>query len=136
MRFVDSNVLIYLVSNDPAEADKRERAMGLLESVDLCLSSQVLGEFYVQVTRRTRDGALEHEDALALVESFTRYPVQAVTEQIVRAALGTRGRRAISYWDALIVESARAAGAEHVLSEDLQDGEDFEGVVVRNPFRA
>lgn len=135
MRFVDSNVLIYLISDDPAEAAKRRRAQDLLEQVDLCLSTQVLGEFYVQVTRSNRSGALQHDDAVALVESFTRYPVQAVTEQIVRAALATRAGRGISYWDALIVEAARAIGASTVLSEDLQDGQDFDGVRIHNPFR-
>ncbi len=136
MRFVDSNVLLYLVSTDPDESRKRGVALDLLGESDLCVSTQVLGEFYVQATRSSRPKALSHVDAVDLIESFGRYPVQAVTHAVVRAALATRTRFGISYWDAAIIEAARVAGADVVLSEDLQDGQDFAGVRIANPFRA
>ncbi|HXV64692.1 MAG TPA: hypothetical protein VEK15_28600 [Vicinamibacteria bacterium] len=40
----------------------------------------------------------------------------------------------ISYWDAAVIEAARALGCAEILSEDLSDGQDYDGVVVRNPF--
>jgi predicted nucleic acid-binding protein len=52
----------------------------------------------------------------------------------MRAALATCQRSRVSYWDAMIVEAARALGCGEVLSEDLNDGQSFDGVVVRNPF--
>ena len=51
------------------------------------------------------------------------------------AALDTRRRLQLSYWDAAIIEASRAMGCTHVLSEDLSDGQDFGGVRVTNPFR-
>ncbi len=134
MRFIDSNVLIYSVSNEPAEAAKRRTAEVVLEATDLCLSTQVLSEFYAQATRASRPEPLFHHDAVAIVESLTRYPIQPLTVAVVRAALAARARYTISYWDAAIIEAARVIGATEVLTEDLQDGQDFEGVRIVNPF--
>jgi predicted nucleic acid-binding protein len=51
------------------------------------------------------------------------------------AALDARQRFQLSYWDAAIIEAARAMGCTQVLSEDLNDGQDYGGVQVTNPFR-
>ena len=135
MRFVDTNVLLYAVSTASDEESKAEVATKLLASEDLVLSVQVLQEFYVQATRHTKVDPLSHDQAATLVESFLRYPVQENTVSIMRAALGTRERFQISYWDAAIIEAARAKGCREVLSEDLNDGQDYDGVLVTNPFR-
>jgi predicted nucleic acid-binding protein len=63
-----------------------------------------------------------------------RFFVQELTIPIVLAALVTRDRYRISYWDAAIIEAARAAGCRDVLSEDLQHGQNYDGVRVANPF--
>jgi predicted nucleic acid-binding protein len=136
VRFVDTNVLLYAISRDPAEHEKAIQADRILSARDLGLSVQVLQEFYVQATRATRDDAITHEQATQLVESFLRFPVQEITTGVLLAALGTRNRFSISYWDAAIVEAARALGCEVVLSEDLTDGADYAGIRVENPFRA
>jgi predicted nucleic acid-binding protein len=135
VRFVDTNVLLYAISRDPAEQGKATSANRILADRDLGLSVQVLQEFYVQATRETRDDAITHEQATQLVESFLRFPVQEITTEVLLAALTTRNRFSISYWDAAIVEAARALGCEVVLSEDLTDGADYAGVRVENPFR-
>lgn len=135
MQFVDTNILLYAVSNDPQEGHKAERARGILAERDVALSVQVLQEFYVQATHGSRADALGHEQAATLVESFLRFPVADVTVQTMRAALVTRDRFRISYWDAAILEAARALGCGTVLSEDLSDGQDYAGVEVRNPFQ-
>jgi predicted nucleic acid-binding protein len=135
VQFVDTNVLIYSISDAPSEIEKAERANRILAAGDLGLSAQVLQEFYVQATRESRPGRLKHERAAGLVESFSRFPVQAITIGIVEAAMAARERFQISYWDAAILEAARALGCETVLSEDLNDGQDYAGVAVRNPFR-
>lgn len=134
VQFVDTNILLYAVSRDPEERHKAARAQGILAERDLALSAQVLQEFYVQATRESRPDRLTHEQAAKLVESFLRFPVADVTTQVVLAALATRQRFLISYWDAAILEAARALGCETVLSEDLSDGQDYAGVVVENPF--
>ena len=135
MRFVDTNVLLYAVSTVPDESSKAEIAREILGSEDLSLSVQVLQEFYVQATRRGKADRLNHDQAASLIEAFLRYPVQENTVSVMRSALETRRRFRISYWDAAIIEAARAQGCPEVLSEDLNDGQDYDGVLVKNPFR-
>jgi predicted nucleic acid-binding protein len=134
VRFADTNILLYAISPDPAESVKAERAGQLLAERDLALSVQVLQEFYVQSTRDTRTDRLTHEQAVALVESFKRFPVQETRTGLVLAAMSTRQRFGISYWDAAIIEAARSLGCETVLSEDMNDGQDYAGIRVENPF--
>lgn len=134
MRFVDTNVLLYTISNDPGERVKAARANEILARRDLGLSVQVLQEFYVQATRESRTDRLTHEQATALVDAFRRFPVQETTIGIMLAAMSTRQRFGISYWDAAIIEAARTLGCEILLSEDLKDGQDYDGVRVENPF--
>ncbi len=134
MRFVDTNVLLYAISADPEERAKREEANTILAARDLVLSAQVLQEFYVQATRRSRPDRLTHPQAAGLVESFMRFNVVEITGGLVLAALAARERFEISYWDAAILEAARAAGCEVLLSEDLGHGQDYAGVRVENPF--
>jgi predicted nucleic acid-binding protein len=135
VRFVDTNILLYAISRDPAELEKARRANDILADRDLALSVQVLQEFYVQATRASRPDAIEHTQAVRLIQSFRRYPVQDVTSGIMIAALDACKRFQISYWDAAIIEASRVLGCAQVLSEDLNDGQDFAGVRVTNPFR-
>lgn len=136
VRFIDTNVLLYSISNDPAEKEKAERATTILQDHDLVVSAQVLQEFYVQATRSSRPGPLTHDQAAGLVTTFMRFPVQETTRQLVVAAMTAKERFSISYWDAAIIEAARLAGCDVVLSEDLSDGTDYGGVRVEDPFRA
>ena len=92
MRFVDTNILLYAISRDPAEQDKAKRANDILAERDLALSVQVLQEFYVQATRASRPDAIGHQQAVLLIESFQRFPVQDITSAIMLAALDTRRR--------------------------------------------
>ena len=134
-RFVDTNVLLYAISRDPAEQDKAKIAQDILAERDLALSVQVLQEFYVQATRASRPDAIGHQQAIRLIEAFGRFPVQDVTTGIMTAALSACARFQLSYWDAAIIEASRALGCAEVLSEDLGDGQDYGGVRVINPFR-
>jgi len=134
MRFVDTNVLLYRVSLTEADAAKHRIASDLLAESDLRLSVQVLQEFYVQATRPSRGDALEHEEAVGLIRSWKRFQPIPITSEILDAALVARERWRISYWDAAILEAARCAGCDTVLSEDLSDGQDYGGICVFNPF--
>lgn len=136
VRFVDTNILLYAVSTAVDERDKHERALALLDSDDLALSIQVLQEFYVQATRPSKAERLTHEQAVALIESWLRFHVQEISVPLLQNALATKARWEISYWDAAIVEAARAARCNILLSEDLQDGMDFAGIRVEDPFEA
>ena len=134
MRFVDTNILLYRVSQDPAEAEKQNIASRLLEAGDLHLSVQVLQEFYVQATRGSRTDSLRHNEAVALIESWKRFPVREITVELLDAALVAKDRWQLSYWDAAIIEAARLSNCDTVLSEDLNAGQNFDGIVVVNPF--
>lgn len=135
MDFIDTNVLLYGALPAGTEPEKRDIARTVLAAREVAVSVQVLQEFYTQATRRTRNDRLTHEDALAVLERLVALPVQALTTELVLAAIATCGRFRISYWDAAIIEAARALGCAVVLSEDLNDGQDYGGVRVENPFR-
>jgi predicted nucleic acid-binding protein len=111
VRFVDTNVLLHAVSTASEERRKAEVARGLLNDDDLALSVQVLQEFYVQGTRETKSERLTHDEAVKLIESWLRFPVKETDVPLMLAALSTRDRYRLSYWDAAIVEAARALGA-------------------------
>lgn len=134
MRFVDTNILLYRISTDPAESLKQQIAEQLLGEGDLALSAQVLQEFYVQATRKSRAEPLAHEDAAALIRSWKRFPIQAISTDVVEAALVAKDRWQLSYWDAAIIEAARIMNCDVVFSEDLNSGQSYDGVVVLNPF--
>lgn len=134
MRFVDTNILIYSVSPLPEDARKSTVAVVLLQAQDLALSVQVLQEFYVQATRPIRPQRLAHDEAASLISAWLRFPVQEITVAVFQAALAAKARFQISYWDAAIIEAARAAGCRQILSEDLNPGQDYDGLVVVNPF--
>ena len=135
LRFLDTNILLYSISRDPAETTKHDRAVALIDAGNNALSVQVLQEFYVQATRASRPDAIGHRQAVLLIQSFRRFPIQDITSGIMMAALDARQPFQLSYWDAAIIETARALGCTHVLSEDLSDGQDYGGVRVTNPFR-
>lgn len=135
MRFVDTNVLLYSVSTRPEEDRKSLKSVALLATGNWAVSVQVLQEFYANATRRSLQGALSQQEAAAFIEKCCEYPVQEMTVPIMLAALATKQRFQISYWDAAIIEAARALGCTTVLSEDLNHGQDYDGVRVVNPFR-
>jgi len=134
MRFADTNILLYSISLSPSEARKAEIAVALLAASDLCLSVQVLQEFYIQATRPAKPDALSHRDAVAFIATWLRFPVQTLTVPILQAAFAANERWQISYWDAAILETARASGCDEVLSEDLNHGQDYGGIRITNPF--
>jgi predicted nucleic acid-binding protein len=135
VRFVETNVLLYSISRNPAERGKAARANEIIAAGDIGLSVQVLQEFYVQSTRASRADAITHDQAAGLVEAWCRFPVQVTSVEVMRAALATRVRFGISYWDAAILEAGRALGCSVVLSEDLDDSTDYDGIHVEDPFR-
>lgn len=133
--FVDTNVLVY--ARDRTDPQKHSQALewivALWQERAGRLSWQVLQEYYVTVTRkldrpRARGDA---RDDLASLVSWRPIPIGIET---VDAAWGVEDRFGLSWWDALIVATAQAGGCDYLLSEDLQDGQSFDGVSVVSPF--
>src|SRR5687768_9255285 len=127
--FFDTNILLYSISRAPAEEEKRERAVILLESDDGALSVQVLQEFYVQATHPRRPGRLSHDMAAQLIKRWTRFRVQETTLVILTAALEIKAAHRFSYWDSAIIAAARALGCRELYTEDLSHGREVEGVL-------
>ena len=131
LRFIDTNVLVYLFDADaPA---KQAIARELVAAGRLVLSSQVLSEFYVTVTRKLAR-PLDPVRAGRAVADLCALPVRDVTANLVQAAIGRCAATPLSYWDALILETALDAGATTLLTEDLQHGQVVGTLRVQNPL--
>ena len=135
--FLDTNVLVYAV--DQTYESKFARAKELLMQVRddglAILSSQVLGEFFVAVTKAKKGRRLlDHVVAQEFVSEFAKLPTISVDGSLVLAAMKRMERSRLSYWDALIVEAALRGGATVLYSEDMQHGQTFDGLHVENPF--
>ena len=133
--FVDTNVFIY--SLDKANPGKHESArMWKAEPWKSRLgriSFQVLQEFYARATQKWP--ALRLEVRAELRDLLAWQPV-AVDEEILDLAWNTQDRYQLSFWDSLIVAAAKAASCRYLLTEDFQEGQDLDSVVVVNPFRS
>lgn len=135
LTFVDTNILVYAV--DRSDPDKQPRARALLEALwstrSGCLSTQVLQEFYVVATRKLTP-AMTRREAREIVGLYASWPVIQVDPPLILGASELEERHKLSFWDALIVEAARRAGATRLVSEDLQAGRTISGVRIENPF--
>ena len=132
--FVDTNVLVYAFDDD--SPGKRKVARRLLDDKadQLVLSTQVLGEFYVTVTRKLAN-PLPASRAVEALDALCAFPVRGLGPELVRSAVRRSASSQVSYWDALIIECALDAGAAVLLTEDLQHDQRFETLRVVNPFR-
>ena len=133
--FLDTNVLVYCF--DVGEPAKRKRALAILEGDadvgDLVISTQVLQEFYVTVTRKLKR-PLPASEASAAVQELAKLSVVQVDLAMVLASIADCQTYQLSLWDTLILRSALTASCEQVLTEDLQHGFMFESLRVENPF--
>jgi len=132
-RFLDTNILVYLFDSDAPEKQARAREILREERDRLVVSVQVLGEFYVTVTRKLAV-PLTVEAAARAVDALCELKVQALHPDLVRSAVRRSRSSRLSYWDALIVETALDAGARVLFTEDLQDGQVIDSLRIVNPF--
>lgn len=131
--FIDSNIVLYAQSQNPEESGKRELARKVLKAGRIGLSSQVLGEFYVNATRKISP-PLSHDNAVRIIAKLSQFPVLPVDSHLVAKALDWKKRYQVSYWDALILVAADHLHCHSLMSEDLSHGQTFGGVRVVNPF--
>ena len=132
--FVDTNVLLY--ADDGADDAKRLRARLWLDWLWAGhrgrLSTQVLNEYYVNAVRKL---GVSQGDARAKVRRFQLWQPWQIDHQTVETAWGVEARFGLPYWDALIVAAAAQSGASHVLSFDLQHGQQIDGITILSPLR-
>ena len=135
LTFVDTNVLAY--AHDRSETAKQPTAQALLETLwrDRAgvLSTQVLQELYVVATRKL-DPPMPRGAARELVVLYATWPVVQVDVPLILAASELEERHRLSFWDALVLEASRLAGATRLVTGDLQHGRVLDGVRIDNPF--
>jgi len=128
--FFDTNVLLYLLSEDAPKADRAEAVM----EEGGVISVQVLNEFAAVATRKLCMTYPEVRDALAPLRELCT--VEPLTSQIHDLGLNVAERFGFSLYDGLIIASALSAHCDTLYSEDFQDGQRIDGrLVIRNPFR-
>jgi predicted nucleic acid-binding protein len=114
------------------EVNQCNRPIGA-RATPIVISTQVLQEFYVTVTRKLSP-ALSAEEAEQQVQNFSAFEVIAIDVPLTRSAITLAREHTLSLWDALVVESARARDCSRVLTEDLQHGREFGRLRIENPF--
>jgi predicted nucleic acid-binding protein len=132
--FVDTNVLVY--AHDLDAGEKHQLAKATLQQLWMerrgALSPQVLQEFYVNATRKIAK-PLVKKMARSIVDTYAGWCVDTTAAELA-VAIRIEDETRIGFWDALICASALKAGAEQILSEDLNPGQKIAGLRIVNPF--
>jgi predicted nucleic acid-binding protein len=135
LQFIDTNILVY--AYDLSAGEKQRAAKKLIERMWIehsgCLSVQVLQEFYVSVTRKVAR-PLEAEMVAGIILDLARWKVYVPDAGDVLAAISIQQKYHLSFWDAMIIQTAIAAGCQVIWSEDLSENQIYEGARIRNPF--
>jgi predicted nucleic acid-binding protein len=133
--FVDTNILMY--AHDTAAGEKHERAKALLEELwenrSGVVSTQVLQELAVNLSRKAQK-PLDTKATRDVVSDYLAWHVVVNDGESILDALDFEARYKVSFWDALVIQAAHAAGAEVLYSEDLSDGQRYGTVRVKNPL--
>jgi len=135
LSFVDTNVLVYALdqSNSPKKVVAQRLLSNLMGEDRLRVSTQVLQELFVTLTRKV-SRPCSSEEALAVLEDLAAWPLTVVDYAAIRAAGRLADQARLSFWDALVVVAAARAGASMLYTEDLNDGQEILGVRICNPF--
>jgi predicted nucleic acid-binding protein len=131
--FLDANILVYAQDHDSPAKRRRSREViaALAESGAGVISTQVLQEFYVTVTRKLGVAPLA---AKSVLQTFKMFEIVQASPALIEGAIDCSILNTISFWDALIVAAAASSGCEVVYSEDLNPGQTIQGVRIENPL--
>lgn len=134
-QFVDANILIY--AHDKSAGLKNERSLKLIKNLwelgNGCLSIQVLQEFYVSITQKVTI-PLDRETAAKVISSLSAWKVHTPAVEDILGAIEIQQQYIISFWDAMIIQSAKQQGCPVLWTEDLNSGQVYAGVKAVNPF--
>ncbi len=131
--FIDTNIFVY--ADDVAAKTKRPRAREVLSELirerRAVVSTQIMQEYFVTAVKKL---GMTAERARTRVEALHRLDVVVVRPELVLGAIDLHRLQALSFWDALVVKAASAAGCARLLSEDLNARQTIDGVIIENPF--
>ena len=132
---MDTNILVYAF--DASNAKKHKTAMSIVDRAfrqkNGIISTQVLKEFFVTVTRKI-SVPLDMDEAKVIVENLSVFEVVNTTVPLVISGIDICKRHSLSFWDSLIIAAAKIAKCSILVSEDLSHGTKTEGIVIKNPF--
>jgi len=133
--FVDTNILVYGhdVDSGPKYQTARRILTDLWQEKRGVLSTQVLQEFYITMTRKVGH-LLPRKTVRDILRDYFRWPVERIEPETIINASRIEESYRISFWDALIVAAASQASASKILTEDLKTGQVMEGILLENPF--
>ena len=133
--FVDTNILVY--AHDLDASVKHDQAAEIVsqlwESRNGVLSTQVLQEFYVTLTRKV-SSTLSKLEARKLLQKYSNWQVVLNDSAIISQASEIEESYNLSFWDALIISAAYSQNVPMILTEDLTHGQIIEGILIENPF--
>ena len=133
--FLDTNILIY--AHDLDAGDKHDVAAKIIyqlwESKNGVLSTQVLQEFYVTLTKKM-PRPLNKVATRKILKEYFSWQMVINDLQIIFQASEIEEDYKISFWDALIVSAAYSKNVATILTEDLNHGQYIEGIFIQNPF--
>jgi predicted nucleic acid-binding protein len=133
--FVDTNILIY--AHDLDAGSKHDLAASIIENIweekTGVISTQVIQEFYVNVTRKIRN-PISGSTARGIITNYFDWQVEVNGPETILVASEIEERHRLSFWDSLIIAAACQARVEKILTEDLNPGQIIEGLVIQNPF--
>ena len=134
--FVDTNILVY--AYDRSAGEKYKKAVGIMEnlwdSYNGIISSQVLQEFFVCVTKKIVK-PLDAFTTREIVKDLLKWKTIIVDGGIILDAIDIHSQYRYSFWDSVIIASAIEGGAGIILSEDFSDKQVIKGIVIKNPFQ-
>ena len=132
--FFDTNILVY--ADDKSSPTKQRRAVALVAEHRIygtgVVSLQVLQEYFVTVTRKLH---VDAQIARRKVELLAEFDVAAPEVADILAAIDLHRLHGLSFWDALVLRTAKQAGCGVLFSEDFQHARQMDGIRIVNPFR-
>jgi predicted nucleic acid-binding protein len=136
LEFIDTNVLVY--AYDPTAEEKYQIARKLIsqlwESKRGCLSIQILQEFFVISTSPHKKSIHSSEEVANVIRDLGTWKTFSPKTEDVLSAIAIKQKYQISFWDAMVIHSARSTGCRILWSEDLNE-QNYFGVEVKNPFK-
>jgi predicted nucleic acid-binding protein len=133
--FVDTNILVY--AHDLSAGHRHDRACAIIESLwetgTGVISTQVFQEFYVTITRKIKH-PLHPAEAREIIRNYLAWPIQINDPEMTMRASEIEEKNSLSFWDAMIVAAALQLQAKKIITEDLNNGQIIEGILIENPL--
>jgi len=131
---IDTNILVYSIDKDAGTRHEQSRTLvDALVDRDCVLTLQALAEFFHAVTRKNK---MPGAEAAAIVHDWMElFPVAIADARILSQAIQLKNEHNFAFWDAVLVQGARAAGVTRLLTEDMQDGRTVGALRLEDPFK-